>query len=149
IGRNEAELDPFADRLDDLGDAHGAVGVCRRMHFDCPRLAGTPAFAGELFRGRGKRVRYRAPDVDASVAIEVEGVFVELRWQELREAHGAAPGRAQIRTGHAILKHLQRMQKLVAEEILALADISLRGEHPDGVLAAKFAREAAFARPDR
>ncbi len=41
------------------------------------------------------------------------------------------------------------MQEFVAEEILALADISLRCEHADGVLAAKFARVAAFARPDR
>src|SRR5262245_49397441 len=41
------------------------------------------------------------------------------------------------------------MQKLVAEEILTFADIGLRGERSDGVLTAKFAREAAFARPDR
>src|SRR5262245_16192933 len=41
------------------------------------------------------------------------------------------------------------MQEFVAEKILALAGIGLGRKHADGVPAAKFAREAAFARPDR
>src|SRR4029079_13464892 len=41
------------------------------------------------------------------------------------------------------------MQEFVAEEVLAFADIGLGREHADGVLAAKFARETAFTRPDR
>src|SRR5262245_41764651 len=119
------------------------------MHLDRPGLARTPAFTDELFRCRRECIRYRAPDIDAAVPIEVDGVFVEFRWQELREAHGAAPGRAQICAGHTVLQHLQGMQKFVAEEILAFADIGLGGEYADSVLATKFPREAALARPDR
>jgi len=41
------------------------------------------------------------------------------------------------------------MQEFITEEILALADIGLGRKHAYGVLAAKFARETAFTRPDR
>src|SRR5262245_9038678 len=119
------------------------------MHLDRPGLARTPAFTDELFRCRRECIRYRAPDIDAAVAIKIDGIFVEFRWQELREAHGAAPGRTKVGAWHAVLQHLQGMQEFVTEKILALADIGLGRKHADGVPAAKFARVTAFTRPDR
>src|SRR5450759_1697561 len=89
------------------------------------------------------------PDVGAAVAVEIDGVFVELRRQELREAHGAAPGRAQVGARHAVLQHFQRVQEFVAEEILALTDIGLRRQHADGVVRLFFAAVIGLAPPDR
>ena len=51
------------------------------------------------------------------------------------QAHGAGPGRSHGLAGaHAVLQHLQRVQELVAEHVLAAAEIGLGGEHLDGVV---------------
>ncbi len=84
-----------------------------------------------------------------AVAVEIDRVFVELRGQELRQPHGAAPGRAQVGARHAVLQHLQRGEEFVAEEILALAGVGLRRQHADGVEPVMFAAVVGLARPDR
>ena len=108
-----------------------------------------PALAGELLRRGRQRVRHRMPDVGLAVAVEIDGVFVIFRRQKLREAHGAAPGRAQIRARHAVLQHLQRVEEFVAEEILALAGEGLRRQHAHGIEAVLLAAVIGLARPDR
>ncbi len=89
------------------------------------------------------------PDIGFAVAVEIDCVFVVLRRQELGEAHGAAPGRAQIAARHAVLQHLQGVQEFVAEEILALADIGLRGQDAQRVVRLAFGAVISLARPDR
>ena len=89
------------------------------------------------------------PDVGAAVAVEIDRVFVVLRRQELRQAHGAAPGRAQVLARHAVLQHFQRVQEFVAEKILALADIGLRRQHAQRIVRLPFGAVIGLARPDR
>ena len=147
VGGTKPSLIHSRDRLDDFGHADACSRHSPAHAPRWPSARRAPAFAGKLLGRRRKRIRHRAPDVDAAVAVEVDGVFVELRRQELREAHRPAPGRAHVGARHAVLQHLQRMQEFVAEEILALADISLRRQHADGVLAAKLARRSRFRAP--
>ena len=98
--RHKAGAQPFADRLRHLGHAHGAIGIGRRAHLVGPAYARLPALVDELLCGGGERVRYRIPDVDPAVAVEIDAVLVEFRRQELREPGGAGPGRAQILARH-------------------------------------------------
>ncbi len=49
----------------------------------------------------------------------------------------------------ALLEHLERQQKLLPEEIFALAVIGLGGEHAHRVLGQLVAPEVGFAAPDR
>jgi hypothetical protein len=48
----------------------------------------------------------------------------------------------------ALLQHLERVEQLLAEEILALAVIGLRGEYRDRVLRQPVAAERGLAAPD-
>jgi hypothetical protein len=66
------------------------------------------------------------------------------------EPHGAAPGAAHVgELDLAVLQHLERVQELLAEHLLAAAVIALRGEHGDGVLRQPVAAERGLAAPDR
>ena len=121
----------------------------RHAHLVGPALAALPALAGKLLGRRGQRIRHRGPDVDLAVAVEIDGVLVELRRQELGQPHGAAPGAAQLLARHAVLQHLQRGEEFAAEHVLAPADIGLRRQHADGVVRQLVAAVVGLAAPDR
>ena len=89
------------------------------------------------------------PYIGAAIAVEIDGIFVEFRRQELREPQRAAPGRTHVGARHAVLQHLQGVQEFVLEELLALADIGLRRQHADCVVRKLVAAIVGFARPDR
>ena len=85
-----------------------------------------------MIRDGAERIRHRGPDVAPAVAVEVDRVFVEARRQKLRLAHRAGPGRAHGgERDVAFLQHLEREQKLLAELLLAPAEIGLRRERAD------------------
>ena len=114
-----------------LSAGHGR----RQAHFVAPRLSRHPATVAELVGGGGECVRHRVPDVLAAVAVEIVGERVVLGRHELREAHGAGPGGFhRCAREEAVLEHLQRMDELVAEHVLAAAGVGLRGQHLDGVV---------------
>ena len=74
------------------------------------------------------------PDVAAAIAVEIDGIFVKIRRQELRQPHGSRPRAFHVgEFDVAILQHLEREQKFSAEFILALAEIGLCRQHADGV----------------
>jgi cold shock CspA family protein/ribosome-associated translation inhibitor RaiA len=138
------------ERASDLGHANGAVHTLRRVHLISPARAALPTLADELLRCGGKRIRHRFPDILLAVAVEIDGIFVELRGQELGQTHGAAPGAAHIgELDVPFLQHLERVQQLLPKEVLPPAVISLRGEHGDGVLRQLVAAERGLAPPDR
>ena len=57
------------------------------------------------------------------------------------QPHGAGPrGAHGLARAHAILQHLQRMQELVAEHVLAASEVGLRGERLDGIVGRAMAR---------
>ena len=88
-------------------------------------------------------------DVGAAGAVEIDAVLVELGGQELGEPHRAAPGALHVLALEAVLQHLHRQQELVAEHVLALAGISLGGEHAHRVEAILGVAEVGLAAPDR
>ena len=127
----------------------GAIDAGRNADLVGPALAALPALVGELLRRRSQRIRDRGPDVDLAVAVEIDGVLVELRRQELRQPHRAAPGAAQLLARHAVLQHLQRGQELAAEHVLAPPGVGLRRQHADGVVRQLVAAVSGLAAPDR
>ena len=150
MGRNEAGLEPFPDRADNLGDALRAVEAPRRTYLIGPAQARLPALVGQLLRRRSKRVRHGIPDVAPAIAVEIDGVAVEFRRQELGEPHRAAPGAAHVGKAHLpFLQHFQRQQELVLEHLLTLADISLGREHPDRIVRQPVGAKIGLAAPDR
>ena len=78
------------------------------------------------------------------------GVFQIVRRQELRQPHGAGPGALHIgELDVALVEHLERQQKFVAEFFPALAVIGLRRQHADGVAAVAGAAVIGLAAEDR
>ena len=83
-------------------------------------------------------------------AVEIDGVFQIVRRQELRQPHGAGPGAFHVgELDVALLQHLERQQKFVAELVLALAVIGLRRQHADGVVGVAGAAVVGLAAEDR
>ena len=83
-------------------------------------------------------------------AAEMDGVFQIVRGQELRQPHGAGPGAFHVgELDVALVQHLERQQKFVAEFVLALAVIGLRRQHADGVVGVAGAAVVGLAAEDR
>ena len=90
------------------------------------------------------------PDVLLAVAVEVEGVLVELRRQELGEPHRAAPRGAHVGELQVpLVEHLERVEQFLREHLLAAAVVALRRQHRDGVLGQLVGAERGLAAPDR
>ena len=69
-----------------------------------------------------------------AVAVEIDGVFDVVRRHELGEPHGAGPGAGHVgELDLSLVQDFQRLQELVEELFLALAEIGLRRQHADGV----------------
>ncbi len=122
----------------------------RQAHLVAPGLVRHPALGAQLVGRRAQRIRHRAPDVLAAVAVEVVGDRVVFRRHELGEAHGAGPrSRHGLARAHAVLQHLQRVQQLGAEQLLAAAEIGLGGERLDDVVGRLVHPERRLPAPDR
>ncbi len=90
------------------------------------------------------------PDIAAAVAVEIDGVFVIFRRQELRQAHGARPRALHVsELDGAVVQHFEREQELAAEFVLALAEIGLRRQHANGVVRQCIAAVVGLTPKDR
>src|SRR5262249_61584736 len=75
-----------------------------------------PALAVQRVAGRGECIQDRVPYVALAIAVEINGVIVEISGQELRIAHGAGP-----RASHfgarcmTLLQDLQGYNELLPE----------------------------------
>jgi hypothetical protein len=67
----------------------------------------------------------------------------------LGEAHGARPRSGQrIARAYAVLQHLDRVEQLGAKQVLAAAEVGLRGKRLDYVVARLVRAERGLAAPD-
>src|SRR5262249_32469655 len=78
ICRNEARRQPLPDRSHHFGHSLSAIEALWGAHLVGPTPARLPTLVGELFGGRGESIGHRMPDVAATVAVEVDGMLVEL-----------------------------------------------------------------------
>ena len=146
---DDAELDPLAERLGVVGPFLQAGDILGQPHLVAPGLVRHPALGAQLVGGRPECVRHRVPDVLAAVAVEVIGHGVVFRRHELGEAHGAGPRSSHgLARAHAVLQHLQRVQQLGAEQVLAAAEIGLGGERLDDVIVRPVRPERRLPAPD-
>ena len=84
-----------------------------------------------------------------AVAVEIDGVFDVVRRHELGEPHGAGPGAGHVgELDLSLVQNFQRLQELVEEFFLALAEIGLRRQHADGVALVAGATVIGFAAED-
>ena len=86
------------------------------MYLVGPVQAALPALVGKLFCRRGKRVRYRIPDVGAAVAVEIDRIFQIVRGQELRQPHRTGPRAFHVgQPDLSVLSDFHREQEFFAE----------------------------------
>jgi hypothetical protein len=86
----------------------------------------------------------------APVAVEIDGVFVEIGRQELGQPHGAGPGAFHVgELDGTVFQHFQRQQEFLAEFLLALAEIGLRRQDANGVVGIARAAVIGLAAEDR
>jgi hypothetical protein len=90
------------------------------------------------------------PDIDTTVAIEVDAVLVIFGWQKLREPRRAGPGGSHVLAADgALAENLKGQNELVAIGVLATADIGLGRQHANGVIGQLVAAVVCLATPDR
>ena len=90
------------------------------------------------------------PDVLLPVAVEIDRVFVKLGRQELGQPHGSSPGAAHVRELYvALVQHLEGIEQLLPEHVLAAPIIGLGRQHGDGILRQLVGSEGRLASPDR
>src|SRR6185437_8361494 len=117
---HDAKLDPFGDGAGFVRPLLGAVEALGQRDLIAPGLPAVPALAMQRIAGRAERVRHRVPDVAPAVAVEIDGIFLEIRRQELGVAHGPRPGAAHLRACRiSFLYDLERGNHLLAEHVRA------------------------------
>src|SRR5262249_48912465 len=81
------------------------------------------------------RVRDRVPDVTLAVAVEIDGIFLEIRRHELGVAHRARPRTLKLGTRRVLLlDDLERGDQLRAELVRPPPHEGLRGYGADRVI---------------
>src|SRR5262249_3844218 len=99
--------------------------------------------------GRGERVRDRVPDVTLAVAVEIDGIFLEIRRHELGVTHRARPRTLKLGTRRVLLlDDLERGDQLRTELVRPPPHEGLRGYGADRVIGRIDLAEAGLASPD-
>ena len=146
IGTAETGIDPGGERPHRLAVAGRGVG---RDDFVAPGLASDPAVFLEEKGRRTERVRDVAPDVLASVPVEVDGVAFEGRWHELRLAHRTGPGSLhRLGRDMTLLQDVERIEQFLAEIVAAIARVGEGREAADGREVARVLAEIGLEAPD-
>ncbi|MNF85119.1 hypothetical protein D3C84_675050 [compost metagenome] len=124
VGQRNAQLAPFGDTLANRAIGQHVVETVRQLDFKAPWLTSLPTGALQVMRGRGQGISRTAPDIAATIAVEIHGVGVVGGRDKLGLAHRTGPG-AQHLLGFdvALLQDLQGGDQLRMGEARAAAFI--------------------------